>query len=260
MAYDHTLIRIRERTFLDILDLSLVVVRRWPGMIALAALTGVLPFAIFNIWLFSVDPDLSGVCWVPLLILESPWATAPLTLVLGGLLFGERPRPGRIIRRYLRAMPTMILTQFLVRGLLLVTVIFYVLIPSRMAFLNEVVLLERAGGLRTIRRCANLCGRREGDLFGRSLALLFFSAAFIVCFTAGVGMLGGQLIGGERTWSDERLTGFLDLRVQFALWLTIAFSGIVRFLTYVDQRIRLEGWAVELALRDAGLALEKSLS
>jgi hypothetical protein len=259
MAYDRTLIRIRERTFPEVLDLSLVVVRRWPGTIALAALSGVVPFAVLDLWFFTVNPDLPGLWWVPVLVLESPWATAPLTLVLGGLLFGERPRPARIARRFLTAVPTMFLTQFLVRGLLLATVVFYVFVPSRLAFLNEVVLLERAGGLRPIRSCANLCGRREGDLFGRSLALLLLSIVFIVCFTVGVGKIGGQLIGGERTWSDERFTGFLDLRVQFALWLAIAFSGIVRFFTYIDQRIRLEGWAVELSLRDAGIALEQSL-
>lgn len=260
MAYDRTLIQIRERSFLDILDLSLMVVRRWPAMIGLAALSGVLPFAIFDLWIFTASPDLSGVWWVPLLILESPWATAPLTLVLGGLLFGERPRPSRIARRFLTALPTMILTQFLVRGLLLPTVAFSLLIPGRLAFLNEVVLLERSSGFRPIRRCSNLCIRRERDLIGQSLALFLFSIAFIVCFTVGTGIIGSGLIGGERTWSDERFTGFLDLRVQFSLWLTIAFSGIVRFLAYIDQRIRLEGWAVELALRDAGLALEKSFS
>jgi hypothetical protein len=260
MAYDRTLIQIRERTFLDILDLSLVVVRRWPRLIALAALSGVLPFAIFDLWLFTAYPELPRLWWVPLLILESPWATAPLTLVLGGLLFGERPRPARIVRRFLTALPTMILNQLIVRGLLLATVVFYLLFPARLSFLNEVVLLERAGGFRPIRRCTNLCNNREGDLIGRSLALVFFSVVFVFCFTVGIGAIGSGLIGDERTWADERFTGFLDLRVQFSLWLTIAFSGIVRFLAYIDQRIRLEGWAVELSLRDAGLALEKSLS
>jgi hypothetical protein len=180
--------------------------------------------------------------------------------MLGGLLFGERPRLTRIVRRFLTALPTMILNQLIVRGLLLATVVFYPLVPARLTFLNEVVLLERAGGFRPIRRCANLSTKREGDLFGRSLAQLFFSVVFLACFTVGIGVIGSGLIGGERTWSDERFTGFLDLRVQFSLWLTIAFSGIVRFLAYIDQRIRLEGWAVELSLRDAGLALEKSLS
>ena len=93
------------------------------------------------------------------------------------------------------------------------------------------------------------------------MALLFFSVAFIVCFTMGTGILTSVVIRGEPTWYEDRQgAGLLDLRVQFALWGSIAFSAVVRFLTYVDQRIRLEGWAVELSLRDAGHALEKSLS
>ena len=260
MAYDRTLIQIRERTFLDILDLSLVVIRRWPRILGLAALAGILPFALFNHWLFSADSELSGFWWIPLLILEFPWATAPLTLVLGGLLFGERPRPARIFRRYLSALPTMLLLQLIVRGALLATGIFYLLLPSRFAFLNEVILLERAGWFRPIRRCSRLCREREGDLLGSTLALLLFSLVFVLCFSLGVESLGSILIVGDLTWSEDQSPGFLKPLVQVSIWLSITFAGIVRFLTYVDQRIRLEGWAVELALREAGRSLEKSLS
>lgn len=261
MSYDRTLIQIRERNFLDILDLSLVVIRRWPVRIGLASAAGVLPFASLNLWLFYGNPDLSVGWWGPLLALEAPWATAFLTLVLGGLLFGEHPRPGKLARRFLSALPTMFLNQFLVRGMLLATIAFSPLIAARLAFLDEVILLERAGGFRPLRRCYKLCARREGDLLGRTLALLFFAAVFIICFKRGTGILGSILIQGETGWyATEGDSAILDLRVQLAIWLTVAFSGIVRFLTYVDQRIRLEGWAVELTLREAAGALEKSLS
>ena len=43
---------------------------------------------------------------------------------------------------------------------------------------------------------------------------------------------------------------------QLGIWIVVAFFGVVRFLTYIDQRIRTEGWEVELRLRAAGLALE----
>ena len=261
MAYDRTLIQVRERNFLDILDLSLVVIRRWPGRLGLAAVSGICPFALFNLWFFRAYPELSNVWWIPLLILESPWATALLTIVLGGLLFGERPRPSRVANRFLSALPTMLLNQLLVRGSLLTTFLFLPLLPARLAFLNEVILLERTTGFRPLRRCYKLCASREGDLLGRSVALLFFSVAFIVCFTMGTGILTSVVIRGEPTWYEDRQgAGLLDPRVQFSLWFSIAFSAVVRFLTYVDQRIRLEGWAVELTLRDAGHALEKSLS
>lgn len=260
MAYDRTLIQIRERGFLDLLDLSVVVIRSWPRMIGLASLVGILPFAGFNVWLYAAYPDLPAILWGPLLVLEIPWATAPLTLVLGGLLFGERPRPARLAWRLLAAAPAMVLGQFFVRGLLLATVVFSPLIVARLAFLDEVILLERVGGFRAIRRCGNLCKRREGELLGRSLALSLFSLAFIVCFLVGGSWIVAALIDNDEAWYRSPSSGLLDLRLQVALWTAIAFAGVVRFLCYIDQRIRLEGWAVELTLRDAGLALEKNLS
>ncbi len=53
MTYDRTLIVIRERSFLDLLDLALLVVRDRPAVIGLTALAGIAPFAALNIWLLS---------------------------------------------------------------------------------------------------------------------------------------------------------------------------------------------------------------
>ena len=67
-------------------------------MLLTAALAGIAPLAAVNIWLLS-DVAFSRAYWVVLLLLmEAPWATAPLTLVLGDLMFGVRPRPGRILK------------------------------------------------------------------------------------------------------------------------------------------------------------------
>ena len=35
------------------------------------------------------------------------------------------------------------------------------------------------------------------------------------------------------------------------------FSAVVRFLSYIDRRIRLEGWEIELRLKSVGRALEE---
>ena len=53
---DRTLVQIRERSFLDVLDLALVVVRQRPVTLGLAALAGIAPFAALNAWLTS-DPE-----------------------------------------------------------------------------------------------------------------------------------------------------------------------------------------------------------
>ncbi len=95
LAIERTLVQIRERSLVDLLDLALVVVRRRPGTLGLAALAGIAPFAALNAWLFAAIPDLAPVVPLTLWMLEAPFATAPLTVVLGGLMFGQRPTAGQ---------------------------------------------------------------------------------------------------------------------------------------------------------------------
>src|SRR3954464_3486229 len=142
MAQHPTLIEIRERSYLDLLDLALLVVRSRPHTLAVAAAAGIVPFALLNVWLLS-DPDFPRLAWPLLLFFEAPWATAPLTAVLGGLMFGQAPGPGAILGRILLASPRLIFVQVILRGLLAGTVVLGWIIPARFWFANEVILLER---------------------------------------------------------------------------------------------------------------------
>ena len=47
---------------------------------------------------------------------------------------------------------------------------------------------------------------------------------------------------------------------QAAIWLVVVFFTIARFLNYLDQRIRNEGWEVELALRAEGERLARQIA
>lgn len=257
MAYERTLIQIRERSFLDLLDLALVVLRRNALPVGLAALAGMLPFALLNMRLMS-DPDFPPLLFVFLLILEVPWATAPMTIMLGGLMFGERPTVRQILITLLRGLPAMIIYQFIVRALLLVSVIFYPIIPTRLAFMDEVILLERGRVRSAVKRCSSLTADRGSDFFGQWLAQMFFGMLFVACFWIGTGMMIGTLFEQEMSADDFRLTSLIGIRFQVAVWIAIAFFGVARFLTYIDQRIRLEGWEIKLRLQAVGRSLEEA--
>ena len=101
VAQEPTLIQIRERSYLDLLDLALLVVRHRPRRLALAAAIGhrAVRGAQF---LAAVRPGVPRALWPVLLFLEAPWATAPLTVVLGGLMFGQPPAFGSVLRRLVR--------------------------------------------------------------------------------------------------------------------------------------------------------------
>lgn len=273
MALDRTLIQIRERSFLELLDLALVVARHRPLALGLTAALGVAPWAALYAGLAN-RPEFPAFFLLALVMLAAPWATAPLTVVLGGLMFGDRPPTRRIVLTLLRALPALVLYQGLLRAVLIVIPILIPIIPSRYAFLNEVILLERskggAGARQSVdRRCGALCGDRGGELFGRWLIQVGFGVGFVLAFrwaaSTAVEALVDQWTRDQSSldepgsWMVDRLLWFIDPRAwttQLAIWITVAFFGIARFLSYIDQRIRLEGWEVELRLRAAGAALE----
>jgi hypothetical protein len=257
MAYEHTLVQIRERSFLEVHDLALVVLRNRPVPIGVAALVGVAPAAALNAWLAS-DPEFPLPLFALLVLLEIPPATAPLTMVLGGLMFGQRPSAGQVLLRLLRAGPALFVYQFLLRGFLSMTVLLYPVIPSKLVFLNEVILLERVPFWQTLRRCETMCARRSGDLFAQWLAQLFFAAMFVLCFWLGTGVALSALTTSELTWEQPGWGSLYDLRFQLTIWLTIVYLTVARFLTYIDHRIRKEGWEIELRLGDVARTIEEA--
>jgi hypothetical protein len=258
MSYDRTMIVIRERSFTDLLDLALLVVRDRPVTIGLAALAGIAPFAVFNYWLLA-QYELR-LLWVFIVALETPWATAPLTLALGDLMFGVRPRPQRMLKVLLLSVPSLFIAQAVVRGVLLAFVVSYLFVPAYFGFLNEVILLERAQGLRSIKsllRSRALSQGQESDFVMRWLGQLALGVAFAFCFYKGNEAFASAFKGGELSWYQPGFTDFGGILFQAGIWIAIAYFGVVRFLSYIDRRIRLEGWEIELRLKAVGRALEE---
>jgi hypothetical protein len=257
MAFERTLIQIRERTFLEVHDLALVVVRNHPLTLGLAALAGIAPFAALNAWL-TADAEFPLGPFAILVLLEIPWATAPLTAVLGERMFGQRLVAGKLAVRLLRAVPSLVLYQFLLRGILIVSIILFPVIPARLVFLNEVIVLERDVWYKALSRSAQLCARRGGDLFVQWVGQLLLGAVFVACFWMGTGAAVTALTSSELTWEQPAWADVYGVRFQLGLWLAIGFFTVARFLTYIDHRIRKEGWEIELRLQDVGRALEES--
>jgi hypothetical protein len=256
MNGDPTLVRIRERSYLDLLDLALLVVRHRPRTLALIATAGIAPFATINAWLLS-DPDFPRALWPALLFLEAPWATAPLTLYLGGLMFGHPPSAGSSLKRLAWSLPTLILIQLLLRGLIAMAFIIFWLLPARLWFANEVTLLEHASGFKAIGRCFQLTRDRSGEYFLQWAGQLFFGLIFALCFWLGTSAMVSALFENELTWARPVLSDASGMRFQLGVWIAIAFFTVGRFLIYIDQRIRSEGWELQVRLRAMGRELEE---
>jgi hypothetical protein len=257
MIYDRLLIQVRERPFLDLLDLTFQILRERPLALSISALIGVLPCFVLNYYIQS-DPGSSPVFFAFLLFLETPFATAPLTVVLGDLMFNVRVTPRRVGWALLAGLPSLFLYQLIVRGVLLVTILGYILFPSRLAYLNEVILLERMRAFNVLRRAGALCRGLEVEYFFSWVAQVALGATFVLCFATGTRTIVSALFGDELTWSRPRYSGLSEFLIHAAIWIAIAYFATFRFLSYIDRRIRLEGWELELRLKAAGRALEES--
>jgi hypothetical protein len=254
MTDDRTLVQIRERSFLDLLDLSLLLVRQRPWAVLVSAFVGIVPFAALNAWLLS-DPAFHPALVLPLLHLEAPWATIPLTLTLGGLMFDQAPGTGAMLSRMVRALPALLLIHVVLRCVLSVTILLMPLVPGYFGFANQVILLEKAGAMKAVRRCTLLSRQRSGEFFLQWLGQIFFGSVFALCFWAGTSTAFSALTTRRLTWEPQSLSVFTGVRFQVGPWIAVAFFGVARFLIYIDQRIRLEGWELRLRLRSLGREL-----
>lgn len=123
---------------------------------------------------------------------------------------------------------------------------------SRRPFMPEILILEKCPlssrtpqGLSALRRSASLHKPLVGELVGRFLTVgamlfvLYLAVSFALMWGRGV------LFNWWDHWSPS-VTLFFE---PISLWAVAGLSVLVRFLSYLDSRIRLEGWEVDLAIR-----------
>ncbi len=217
---------------------------------------GILPAACFN---FAITANRSfaraedrPTFWlvaIALVMIEAPIATAPLTLYLGQTVFSRRAMPAQLARGFFSCLPQLFLLQFMLRALLIFPV-FTCFIPYGLwPYLSEVILLERnpllagRGQISTLRRSSVLHRGDAGIFLLRALGALFLAPLLIVALWVSQNFVLQSLLGYDLGWTGKAVAAQVDL------WLLVVYFTLARFLSYLDQRIRNEGWEVELLLR-----------
>lgn len=258
MRIDHTRIAIRERSWLDNLDLALHVIRAHAAGLFASALAGVLPMVLINYAI--VNYYYGDLLWeevafdtvvlaTVLVMIEAPLATAPLTLYLGQAMFLEQPRRLQIARQFAACLPQLILFQLILRTALILPVLTWIVPYVLWPYLNEVILLERnplvARGrqLSTMKR-NSLLHRGNGAVYlARGIGAGLLAMGLILALWTTQAMALNSLLGLEEGWTAQVIS------LQCVLWIVAVYFTVARFLNYLDQRIRNEGWEVELYLR-----------
>jgi hypothetical protein len=275
MQFDKTRIAIRERDLLDLFDLALHILRAHPLALLVAGLVGAAPFAVLNYWLlrdltFVEEGDYAWYAFrmVMLVVFEAPLAAVPISLLLGQAMFAERFAIARIARQAAASLSQLCIYQLFVRGLFMPQALFWDSVNREITallwvyflawfvpftywpYLNEVILLERnplrsgKSQLSTWKRSRVLHQGYYGELFARLLACSGVAAALGTALWLALWYARG-LFAATYDFDSTMYTIYLPV----ALWIVAAFFSVVRFLCYLDLRIRREGWEVELMLR-----------
>ena len=145
--------------------------------------------------------------------------------------------------------------------LLMLTIVIGLIVRSFRPFANEMLLLEK-NPLRTRKttdisyssRSAALHKVAQPTIIGRSLLVT------LMCFPLAFAFYSSMLLIDQSiNLHIDSETTLITFYWPAALWLVAGLIAVVRFLSYIDIRIRQEGWAVELRIRAEATRLKKSL-
>lgn len=286
MQMDKTRIAVRERNLFELMDLALQLCRVYARPLFLTLLLGALPCSLLNYyligWMASPDYIEYASIWLPwryawtltlLTLIEAPVATMFIAAFLGKAVFEERPPVRQVVRDVWASRLPLVAFQATLRGTIpawiLVSLVddgadysmyeFWLILLTGWAllwrmirpFLNEIILLERnpwrSSDPQVItirRRNSALHGAAYGELFARWIGCAWIGTLLTVA-------IGGNLVFllGVFTSSWEFSWGVVTFLMPFTFWVVAGYFAVVRFLGYIDLRIRLEGWEVELRLR-----------
>ncbi len=262
MELNNANIAIRERSLVEIFDLALHVVRAHLGPLFILALCTAAPAMIINHVLVNlvipdVDWEEDQFLWAflnfLLIVLEAPIVLAPATIYLGQTTFLPRADYRWLVRDFLGSLSQLFFVLVVWRGLSLL------LLQIARPYAGEVILLERnrlvrgaKGAMTTRRRVIALHQGWFGELLGRWLAACGVAAVLVVIFAYSIST-------AVELFAGTALEPWFFIKVVFpaGLWLTCLFLTVVRFLSYLDLRIRREGWEIELDMRAEALRLTR---
>ncbi len=298
MQLDKTRIAIRERNFPELMDLSLHVTRVFARPLVLTFALAAVPLALVNHFLIGWTADIdyrdespwTYLTWMSLLIfIEAPLASIFATAYLGEAMFHERPRIRDVVKSVAKVWPRVLWCVVILRGPALalflaatldpfeeppsVNLVFLFLLALGAAilratrpFLVEIVLLERNPlGWTLVRRSpdphkttigqrsATLHNASSGDLLGRWIGSAAAVLVLVVAVQCTFWFASGVFLN---TWSWGPV--MTEICAPLSMWLVACYFTVVRFLSYLDLRIRTEGWEVELRLRAEAARLERT--
>ncbi len=283
MQLDKTRIAIRQRGVLDILDVSLHMLWIYGRPIGATFILGAAAFALLNHALIGWMADVEYAEETPwrylwymsvLVYVEAPLAAAFCTAYLGRVVFEQSCRSGEIMSDVLGMWGHLLWGFVVLRGIGLVwllvlsvehtedpaygvlALLFFLMLlvfglRASRPYLGEVILLERnpllrsrSGGMTIGARSQMLHNPNSSELIGRGLGGALICTLFLLAIVATCSFVSGVFFGA---WDFGPI--LVQIFIPASMWGMAMFFCVVRYLSYLDLRIRQEGWEVELLVR-----------
>jgi hypothetical protein len=306
MQLDKTAIVIAQRTGVELIDLSLIVMRCYWRPLLLFAFLGILPFAILDSILLyplcqydllvmsSINISDAEVyhfryLWIvtAVILIQSPLALCGVTYFIGQAVFIERPSIRQVFASVWSRWGAILFVVGLLRCSLVVFVPmvflfmdpifrpeleipmyllllcgFVVFVRGFRPFATEILLLERCPifkwknrpeQLGYSKRSSWLHANLSFELFSAHLGVALVQALTALSLSAGMMFAIGVLTGIWRwgPWMDFLL-------YPLVVWTIATWGTVIRFLLYMNSRIRTEGWEIELRLKAESQRLEEA--
>ena len=288
MRFDKTFIAIRERNVLEIFDLALHVITDHFVSLFWLFVIGVAPWVLIDMvfvgWMLDADEYFGFYYWVMFLLIvsQAQAGTTFMTQYLGRAMFVGRPGVWAPVKDVFSSSPYFIWSHGILRTVFLTLavclllsetdyafsmVVCFLFLPGMVGlglavrafrpFVSEILLLERTPVSKKdpeqvyfARRSKALHVSSSSDLFGRfALCSILAVPLGFACFSMLVSIDSVLNIQANSEYS------YSPYYWVVALWVVAGFVCVARFLSYIDTRIRQEGWAVELRMRAEGQIL-----
>lgn len=257
MNLDQCRIVLRPRSVAEVLDLALRVMTatqsRLYGWLGAIFLLPCLALCVAARYVAEWE-------WAPVWILAVALGSVVqgvFTVASGRLLFSENLTVGEVSRhffgRFWSYMGTLMLSRLLLGlgslGLFLLFPFFWVW--NKVAFVHEASLLEQAPPGEAIKRASRFVATRSSSTLLLTLCFVLAHLVFIGVFES----VGNAGILEFLLQSGQPFGTLLDGGSPFALagfFASIPYVATARFLAYVDQRTRMDGWDIQLKFMAIG--------
>ena len=294
MRFDQTSIAIRERSSLEVFDLAAnVAVRQFKPLLLLLFLNAT-PFVLLDYYLVGWMTDVSYsyelsmayyVAMLALIVSQAQLGTCLITIFMGRVMFMEEYSVKAVLKQFLSRLPYFLLSQGILRMALFAALVAWampridseetymivylglpaivflgLLVRAMRPYVPEVIFLEQTplkkkGDLPSLKdRSKNLHMLASGSISVQFLLLVAIAPLLVFAVHAVFILLDSML--SIRSNSEM---SFQPYYLLVAAWLVAGFCAVVRFLMYIDIRIRQEGWSVQLKFMAENNLLNQSL-